>query len=181
MYLLQQYKNTRGCLTTCSQGVEDSIPEGTLPAVKKAKASFRVVLWNFSVYRKLMLKNHQALCPKRLYFRTVAWGQGQSPLTSTAVLVMFTTTLWRGSLFCKLGRIWTAALPARGIRTRLPQYSPTLHSSQNKGASRTSPSLCSTPTAGPGWHRRTWTKLHNSESKQVVSTSNNVSWHEILI
>lgn len=43
--LLQQYKNIGGCLTTCSQGAEDPTPKiGTLPVVKKAKASFRVAL-----------------------------------------------------------------------------------------------------------------------------------------
>ena len=43
--LLQQYKNIEGCLTTCNQGVEDSIPEiEALPIVKKAKASFKVAL-----------------------------------------------------------------------------------------------------------------------------------------
>lgn len=101
---LQQYKNIGRCLITCSRGVEDPTREiGTLPIGKKAKPSFRVVPWNFSVYPKLILKNHQGLCLKSLGFQTVAWGQGQSLLISTAVLAMPTTTLWKGSLFCNEG------------------------------------------------------------------------------
>lgn len=156
-----------------------SIPEGTLPVVKKAKASFRVALWNFSAYPKLILKNYQTLCLKRLDFQTVAWGQGQSLLTSTAVRVMSTITKLKSSLFCKLGEDMNCCFTSEGgVRTRSPQYSPTLHSSKNKEASGASPSLCSTPTAGPWWHGRKWAELHNSESKQVVFTSNKVSWYE---
>lgn len=70
------------------------------------------------------------------------------------------------------GRIWIAALPARRIRTRLLRHSATLHCSKNKGASRTSPRLCLTPTAGPAWHGRKWASLHNTESKQVIFTMN---------
>ena len=85
-----------------------------LPVVKKAKASFRVALWNFSAYPKLILKNYQTLCSKRLDFQTVAWGQGQSLLTSSAVLVMSTITKLKSSLFCKLGEDMNCCFTSEG-------------------------------------------------------------------
>ena len=95
-----------------------------LPVVKKAKASFRVALWNFSAYPKLILKNYQTLCSKRLDFQTVAWSQGQSLLTSSAVLVMSTITKLKSSLFCKLGEDMNCCFTSEGgVRTRFPQYS----------------------------------------------------------
>lgn len=81
---------------------------------KKGKSKLQSCTLKFSFYPKLILKNHQALCLKRLDFQIVALGQGQSLLTSTAVLVMSTTTLWKGSLFCKLGEDMNCCFTSEG-------------------------------------------------------------------
>ena len=156
-----------------------SIPEGTASS-KKGKSKLQSCTLKFFCLSKVSSEK----LPNSVFEKTGLSNCGLGPGSITIDLINSASDVHHNQVekfpLLQAGGGYELLLYQRGgVGTRFPQYSLTLHSSKNKEASGESPSLCSTPTAGP-WCGRKWAELHNSESKQVVFTSNKVSWYEII-